>query len=64
MDKIKSSFQLLSLFSIFFIYKAIMGAIENNINEFTLWFLITIVYIVSLVIFYFVIQRWEKKQGI
>jgi len=64
MDKIKSSFQLLALFSIFFAYKAIMGAILNNPNEFTLWSLITIVYIVSLVILFFIIKRWEKEQKI
>ena len=33
MDKIRSAIRLLALFSIFFIYKAIMGVIENNANE-------------------------------
>ena len=64
MDKVKSSFQLLALFSIFFIYRVIMGAIANNPNEFILWLSITIVYIISLLILYFVIKRWEKKQKI
>jgi Na+/melibiose symporter-like transporter len=64
MDKVRSYFQLLGLFSIFFIYKAIMGVIENNMTEVTFWILITIVYIFSLIILYFVIKRWEKRQQI
>ncbi|MFX0034316.1 MAG: hypothetical protein ACFE9I_01585 [Candidatus Hermodarchaeota archaeon] len=64
MDKVRSGIRLLALFSIFFIYKAIMGAIAENLNEITLWTLITIIYIVSLVILYFVVKRWEKEQKI
>lgn len=64
MDKLRSGIRLLALFSIFFIYKAIMGAIAENLNEITLWTLITIIYIVSLVILYFVVKRWEKEQKI
>ena len=64
MDKIGSGIRLLALFSIFFIYKAIMGAIGENTNEVILWSLITIIYIISLVILYFVIKRWEKEQKI
>ncbi len=62
MDKVRSGIRLLALFSIFFIYKAIMGAIAENINEVVLWMLITIIYIVSLVILFFVVKRWEKDQ--
>ena len=64
MDKVKSGIRLLALFSIFFIYKAIMGAIAENINEVILWSLITLVYIISLIILYFVVKRWEKEQKI
>ena len=64
MDRIKSRFTLLASFSLFFVYKAIMGAIENNADEGFLWSLITIVYIVSVIILYFVIARWEKEQKI
>ena len=64
MDRIKSRFTLLALISLFFVYKAIMGAIENNADESFLWTLITIVYIVSVIILYFVIARWEKAQKI
>ncbi|UCD00657.1 MAG: hypothetical protein JSV23_07135 [Promethearchaeota archaeon] len=64
MDKIRSGIRLLALFSIFFVYKAIMGVIENNINEVTLWSIITIVYIISLIIAYFVVKTWEKQQKI
>lgn len=62
MDKLKSAIRLLALFSIFFIYKTIMGAIDNNLNEMYLWLTITIVYIMSLVVLYFVTKRWEGKQ--
>ena len=62
MNKISSSVRLLALFSIFFIYKAIQSAIDNNSNEVILWSLITFVYIVSLVILYFVVKRWEKEK--
>ncbi len=64
MDKIRSYIRLLALFCVFFIYKAIMGAIEIKPNEVTLWSLITVVYIVSLIIVYFVVKRWEKQQSI
>jgi len=64
MDRIRSGIRLLALFSFFFVYKAIMGAIENNTNEVTFWSLITVVYIVSLIIAYFVVARWEKVQTI
>ncbi len=62
MDKIKSAIRLLALFSIFFIYKTIMGVIENNTNEAILWLMITIIYVISLIIAYFVIRRWEGQQ--
>ncbi|MFX1375237.1 MAG: hypothetical protein ACFFA0_05445 [Promethearchaeota archaeon] len=61
MDKLGSTFRLLALFSIYFIYKTIMGIIENNSNEVILWTLITIVYIISIVIAYFVLSRGEKE---
>jgi len=64
MDKVRSTIRLLVLFSIFFIYKAIMGVINNNSNEIVLWSLITIVYIISLIIAYFVLTRWEKEHQI
>ena len=64
MDKVRSGIRLLALFSIFFIYKAIIGIIENNTNEVILWSLITVVYIISLVILYIMIKKWEKEQKI
>jgi len=63
MNKISSSVRLLALFSIFFIYKAIAGAIDNNSNEVILWSLITIIYIISLVILYLVVKRWERERA-
>jgi len=64
MDKPRSAIRLLALFSIYFIYKAIMGAINKNNNEIILWLLITIVYFVSLIILYFVVKRWETENKI
>ncbi len=64
MDKTRSVIRLLALFSIYFIYKAIMGAIDNNNNEIFLWSLITILYIVSLIVLYFVVKRWETEKNI
>jgi len=64
MDKVRSTIRLLALFSIYFIYKAIMGVIDDNTNEVTIWSLITFVYVISLVIAYFILTRWEKEQKI
>ena len=64
MDKIKSAIRLLALFTIFFVYKAIMGAIENNSIDIILWSLITVIYVVSLIIMYFIAKRKEKSQNI
>jgi hypothetical protein len=39
-----------------------MGAIENNQNEVILWSSITIIYIISIIIMYFVVKKWENTQ--
>ncbi|MFW9876060.1 MAG: hypothetical protein ACFFG0_23400 [Candidatus Thorarchaeota archaeon] len=62
MDKIRSTVRLLALFSIFFIYRAIKGAIDKNVNEVLLWSLITFIYLISFIVAYLVLTRWEKKQ--
>ncbi len=59
MDKLKSRVQLLSLFIIFFIYKAIAGIVDNNFSEFVFWFMFSIVYAISLTILYF---TYKKRQ--
>ncbi|MFX1558189.1 MAG: hypothetical protein ACFFC9_13115 [Promethearchaeota archaeon] len=64
MNKLKSRIQLLSLFSIFFVYSAIKALFNNNPSEFFIWLLITAIYIVSLVILYFVVKNWQKEQTI
>ncbi|MFX1488187.1 MAG: hypothetical protein ACFFBI_03505 [Promethearchaeota archaeon] len=64
MVEISSRIRLLALLSIFFIVKAIMGAIEGDTNQLILWLLITIIYISSIVILFFVIRRWEKERKI
>ena len=57
MDKLKSRVQLLSLFIIFFIYKAIAGIVDNNYSEFVLWFMFSIVYAISIMILYFTFKK-------
>ncbi|MHA2009115.1 MAG: hypothetical protein ACXABO_14925 [Promethearchaeota archaeon] len=64
MDKVGSTIRLLALLTIFFMYKTIEGILANNINGTTLWALITIIYVVSITIMYFVAKRWEKVKTI
>ena len=61
MDKLKPRIQLLALLSLFFIYKIIMGFLSSDINEITLWAMITFVYLISLLILFIVIQNWQKR---
>lgn len=57
MERLKSRVQLLSLFIIFFIYKAIAGIVDNNYSEFVLWFMFSIVYAISIMILYFALKK-------
>jgi len=57
MEKLKSRVQLLSLFIIFFIYKAVAGIVDNNFSEFVFWFMFSIVYAISITILYFVFKK-------
>lgn len=57
MDRLKSRVRLLSLFIIFFIYKAIAGIVDNNYSEFVFWFMFSIVYAISLTILYFAFRK-------
>jgi hypothetical protein len=41
-----------------------MGVINENSDEVVIWSLITIVYVISLIIAYFVLKRWEKEQKV
>ncbi len=61
MNKLKPRIQLLALLSLFFIYKIIMGFLSSDINEITLWAMITFVYLISLLILFIVIQNWQKR---
>jgi len=63
-NKLRFRIQLLSLLSIFFIYKAIEASFSKNPNEVMLWSLITVVYAISLTIMYFVIKNWQKEAKI
>ncbi len=63
-NKLRFRIQLLSLLSIFFIYKAIEASFSKNPNDVMLWSLITVVYVISLIIMYFVIKNWQKEAKI
>lgn len=64
MDKFKSRIQLLSLLSIFFIYSAIKELISNNMSGFIIWIMISLLYIISLTILYFIIKKGQKEKKI
>lgn len=57
MEKLKQKLQLLAIFSIFFIYKSISA---QTLEEFTLWFMITVVYLTSLLIAYIALRGSQK----
>jgi Na+/melibiose symporter-like transporter len=61
MDNVRSVIRLLALFSIFFIYKVIIALLSKNMNDITLWGLITIVYVISITILFFVVKKLEKE---
>ena len=60
MNKIQQRIQLLSLLSIFFIYRIIVA---KNTEEFSLWFMITLVYLISLVIMWVVFRGYKEKNA-
>lgn len=62
MNKLQNRIRLLSLFSIFFIYRVIYSYfVENDNLVAIMWLLFAIMYIISLIILYFVAQRWKKE---
>jgi hypothetical protein len=62
MNKLQHRIRLLSLVSIFFIYRVIYSYFIDNDNLIAImWLLFTILYIISLIILYFVAQRWQKE---
>lgn len=62
MNKVQSKIRLLSLVSIFFLYRVIYSYfVENDELTAILWLLFAILYIISLIILYFVAQRWQKE---
>lgn len=63
MNKLYQRIQLLAIFSIFFIYKMVMGIIENNPFEISLWGMILIVYLISLTVLFFILKRRQKQKG-
>jgi len=61
MRNIGNKITLLSLFSIFFIYKIIMAFINENEAEIIFWLIILIIYSISLVILYFILKKYQEK---
>ncbi len=62
MNKLQNKIRLLSLVSIFFIYRVIYAYfVEKDNLVAIIWLLFAIVYIISLIILYFVAQRWQKE---
>jgi len=57
MDKLKSRLRLLSLISLFFIYRAISSLLSDNLPEFLLWVIFTVLYLISLIILYFILKK-------
>ena len=64
MKKLQRRIQLLSLISIFFIYRAILYYIEKDIYLALVWLIMTIVYIISLIIMLIVAKRWQEEMDI
>ena len=60
MDNVRSVIRLLALFSIFFFYKAIEALLSKNMNAISLWVMISLVYVISITILFFVAKRLEK----
>jgi len=53
--------RLLLIFSIFFLYKFIMGFVYNNQFEIIFWGIILGVYVSSLLVLSFVVNKYQKK---
>jgi len=54
--------RLLALLSIYFIYKAVSELVFGNTIAAMVWTLISIIYIISIIVLFFVIKRWEKEK--
>ena len=65
MNKLQQRIRLLMLFSIYFIYRALASFyLENDPYMATIWGIITITYIISLVIMIFVAKNWQNRMNI
>jgi L-asparagine transporter-like permease len=63
MKSLGNKITLLSLFSIFFVYKIIVSFLLEKDTELILWSLFLIIYSISLVILYFILKKYEKKKN-
>lgn len=61
MDKLKSRLQLLSLISLFFVYRAITSILSGDLPEFLLWISFFVVYLISLMILYFIFKKTSSQ---
>ena len=57
MPNLQSRMRLLSLFTIFFVYMAISSLFSSDLPGFYIWLILTIVYILSLLVFYIVYKK-------
>ena len=60
MDTWSSRIRLLFLLTILFVWFLIREILENNLNMVIFWGIFTIIYIVSLAIFYYFLKRSEN----
>jgi hypothetical protein len=61
MNKLQNRMRLFSLITIFFLYRAIASYIEKDPMTSIVWALISISYVISLIILYFVVKKWQKE---
>ena len=59
MEKVRSRLTLLSLLSIFFIYKAITG---KNSDEVVFWSFLSVFYLISLFLLFFILKKYKKDK--
>lgn len=60
MHNLQSRMRLLSLFTIFFVYMVISRLLSSDMPGFYLWLIITIIYVLSLIVFYIVYKKTNQ----
>ena len=60
-EKWSRRLQILSLLSIFFIYKTLESTVDNNAIGISFWGMMTIVYLISITIALFVLRKYREQ---